>query len=138
MGGLRRHDPQARPRQHKYGAKKTGDGFPSKLEAAVYQMLCLREKAGEITNIRRQQVVRLSRAQINYKVDFSYDIPDGSTIYVEAKGMPTPEWKLKARLWEHYGPAPLEVWMGTYKALKLADIITPDPGICLSCGRLNV
>jgi hypothetical protein len=110
---------------NKYKAQRTGD-FPSRLEAAVYQLLYLRQKAGEISDIQRQVRCELTDAAIATKIDFSFvDVGSGSTIYCEAKGMATERWNLLKRLWAHYGPGKLEIWGGTYARPKLVDVIIP-------------
>jgi hypothetical protein len=123
-------------RRQKYDAKSV-DGFPSKLEAACYNMLHLMQKGGQIEKLKRQQTIKLTAAQIGYRVDFTYE-KNGETVYVEAKGFETPEWKLKKRLWAHYGPGTLEIWGGSYKSLKLKETLRPNSKICNSCGRILV
>jgi hypothetical protein len=120
-----------KPRKvNKFGAKRTADGFPSKLEAAVYQMLLLREKAGEITNIRRQHLVRFPCGP-GWKVDFSFtDCATGETVYCEAKGQELETYRLKKGMFagcpilESAGR--LEIWKGTYHRPRLTEKITPE------------
>jgi hypothetical protein len=110
---------------NKYKAQRTGD-FPSRLEAAVYQLLYLRQKAGEISDIQRQVRCELTDAAIATKIDFSFiEVASGQTIYAEAKGCVTDRWNLLKRLWAHYGPGKLEIWGGTYARPKLVDVIIP-------------
>lgn len=112
--------------KNKYGAVSTGS-FPSKLEAAVYQILLLRERSGEVKEIRRQHVVSLTEAKINYKVDFSCTLTStGETLFVEAKGYATDVWNLKKRLWEYYGPGKLEIWCGDYRRPFLKETVIPE------------
>jgi hypothetical protein len=35
------------------------------------------------------------------------------------------EWKIKKKLWEHVGPAPLDIYMGSYRNLKLVETVIP-------------
>ena len=113
----------------KYRAKRTADGFPSKLEASVYQMLLLREKAGEIKNIRRQHAVQFACGP-RWKVDFSFtDCATGETVYCEAKGAELETYRLKKRM---YAGCPvlesagkLEIWKGTYARPVLVEEIKP-------------
>ncbi len=116
-------------RKPKYGAKRTsrGDlGFASKLEASLYDLLILREKAGEINQIRSQPRVLLSDAKISWKVDFSaHHIPTNQTLYFEAKGVSTADFRIKLKLWRFYGPGPLELWKGNYQKPELVEIIFP-------------
>jgi len=109
----------------KFGAKRTevhGRSFASKLEAAVYMILLLREKAGEISDIECQVQVALSAAGIIYKPDFRFETPAGP-VFAEAKGFDTPEWRLKLRLWKAYGPAPLEIWRGSATKPVLTETV---------------
>jgi hypothetical protein len=109
--------------KNKYSAVAK-DGFPSKLEAAVYDILLLREKAKEIKDIRRQVRVELTKAAIAAKIDFAFiDVRSGETVYCEAKGSDTERWILIKRLWPHYGPANLEIFKGRYTRPQLVEII---------------
>lgn len=105
-----------------YGAKRTR-GFPSKLEAAVYDMLVL--KHGKENVLRQQPIVlqggkRVTR--ITWKVDFKV-LTGESFYYVEAKGFPTDVYKLKLKLYRGLDPrpAPLEIWGGSSKRLVLME-----------------
>jgi hypothetical protein len=111
---------------HKYKAKRT-DGFPSKLEAAVYGKLLEREKFGLIKNIKRQQVVTLINCdhcgtRMTWKVDFSFE-ENGRTVFCEAKGIETDDYKRKVKQWRESPPARLEIWKGIYKNPKLIEVI---------------
>jgi hypothetical protein len=110
--------------RNKFNAKRV-NGFASKLEAAVYSILIARQMAGEIKNIKCQQVVVLSDAKINYKADFSYEAQDGSTVWVEAKGVEQEIWRLKKKLWSAYGPGKLEIYKGSYQRPFLAETLVP-------------
>lgn len=112
---------------HKYGARRTiidGKAFPSKLEAAVYSILSLMQKAGEISDLSCQHTVRISEAQIPWKVDFSFT-RDGKTVYCEAKGIETSDYLIKKKLWKYYGPGKLEIYKGRYTNPKIAEVIDP-------------
>ena len=100
------------------------DGMASKLEAAVRQILFLREKAGEIRDIKSQCRVELTLACIATKVDFCFtDCSTGETVYAEAKGFETDRWKIIKRLWRFYGPAKMEIWTGSYSNPKMTEEI---------------
>lgn len=89
-------------------------------------MLALRENSGEISQIRQQVKVYLTRARILYICDYSYfNLSTETTEYVEMKGVETASWRLKRRLWEYYGPGLLAVYKGTYKKPYLDEIIIP-------------
>jgi len=115
---------------HKYSAERStraGRSFASKLEAALFDLLVLREKAGEIREISQQAQIVLSQAKIIYKPDFMFvDCKTGRTVFAEAKGYETPEWRIKRRLWLAYGPSPLEVWKGSHRRLTLSETLMPQ------------
>lgn len=102
-------------RWNKYGSKKTevdGVTFDSKKEAKRYQELRILEKAGEITDLRRQVKFELIPSQringkvaeraVEYKADFVYT-QDGQTIVEDTKGFRTKDYiiKRKLMLWVH-------------------------------------
>jgi hypothetical protein len=102
------------------------NGFASKLEAALYQQLWLRQCAGEIRELKCQESVWLTEARIEYKADFSFfDVKQSCKVWAEAKGFETAIWKLKLRLYRTYGPGPLELYYGTAKNVWLAETIIP-------------
>lgn len=120
--------------RHKYGAKPVtieGEAFPSKLEGAVYQMLKLRERAGEIRDIRRQSSIVLKSkcnecgdGPVVWKCDFSFeDAATGARVYAEAKGVETSDYKKRKRLWKAKPPAKLEIWKGSWQRPKLVEVI---------------
>lgn len=116
------------PKKNKYHATRTADGFPSKLESSVYGILQLREKAGEISDIKRQVPVILQDGppdvKIAWRLDFSFiENSTKQIVYVEAKGIPTGEYKLKLKLWRKNPPGPLEIYMGHYSKPSLVERI---------------
>jgi len=120
---------------HKYKAKKqnfAGRSFDSKGEASLMTLLMLRQRAGEFVEIQQQDSVYLTDARILYRPDFKCTKPDESFLWVEFKGFETRDWRIKRRLWIHYGPGPLEIWKGSYSASKLHEIIIPKTNIIKS------
>lgn len=110
-----------------YGAKSV-DGFPSKLEKAVYDLLKLREITGEIEDIKRQETVVLQdgpqNMRITWRVDFSFiDVKTGKKVYAEAKGYPTEVYALKLKMFRKNPPGRLEIYKGTYKNPILTEVI---------------
>jgi len=106
----------------------------SKLEKAVGEHLRLLEKAGELRDVREQVRVQVCcgdpecrRAMAIHLIpDFSaFDVKLGKTVYFEAKGFETPEYRIKRRLWMHYGAGPLRVFQGTYKKFSMTEEINP-------------
>jgi hypothetical protein len=85
-------------RKHKYSAKPTihdGIRFDSKREAHRYAELKLLEKAGRISNLRRQVRDALV-IQTTYVADFVYD-EGGEEIVEDVKGHRTREYLQKRR-----------------------------------------
>lgn len=115
-------------RKHKYGASKTerhGMSFSSKLEASLYDQLLLMQMAKEIKSIQVQDHVYLTDARIQYIADYKCLMADDTTEWFEAKGFETPVWRIKRRLWMHYGPGKLHIYMRCGSGLKLDETIIP-------------
>jgi hypothetical protein len=85
------------------GAKKTtrdGITFDSAKEANRWTELTLEERAGKITNLRRQVPFALVVNRINvanYVADFVY-LRNGREVVEDSKGMRTEVYRLKAKL----------------------------------------
>lgn len=113
----------------KYGNKKTehaGYSFGSKLEAAGFDLLKLKELAGEIKILNVQDRVSLTNANIIYIADFKcLDIATNKEYWVEIKGFETDVWRIKRRLWMHYGPGRLIVYKGNKHGLFIDEEILP-------------
>lgn len=95
----------------------------------MFQILLLREKAGEIKNIRSQVTLRLTRANIGYRCDFvATDSVTGEDFGIEGKGdYPNAVWDLKKRLCKYYFPlSRLEIWTGSHNNPKLTEVIVPE------------
>lgn len=95
---------------HKYNAKRTtidGEVFDSKSEALRHQELLLLERAGEISNLRRQVEFILQDAfvmtsgervrSITIVVDWMYE-EDDHLVLEDRKGMETEAFKIKWKL----------------------------------------
>lgn len=93
--------------RNKYGAKKTVVGdikFDSKKEANRWMDLQLLERAGEISDLKRQVKVELigqhypiytrTGRKMKLTFDFSY-VENGITIYEDAKGYPTRDYEVR-------------------------------------------
>lgn len=105
--------------------KHAGRSFASKLEAAVFDILTLRVRAGDIRDLRCQHTVDLIGG-IRWRVDFSaVDCATGELFFAEAKGFPTQEYKMKLKLWPECRTEKLEIWGGSYKKPKLMQTIIP-------------
>lgn len=103
-----------------------GHSHRSGLETSVCAMLQRREREHEIVLEQVEDHVYLTDARILYIPDFRCrNVKTCLSFYVEAKGFETPEWRIKRRLYQHYGRHPLEIWMGTAARPFLKEIIIP-------------
>ncbi len=114
----------------KYNEAKTerpgGLSFASKLEAAVFDMLYMQEKTGQIRIDKIQAHVYLTDARILCIPDFMItNLETGRQEFIEAKGFSTERFLLIKKLWGYYGPATLKIYKGTYKKIFLAETVTP-------------
>jgi hypothetical protein len=116
--------------KNKFGAVKTicsaGHPHPSGLESSVCEIHILREKAGDIRNLKWQATVLLAFG-IKWKVDWSYELaPNWILAFSEAKGAEDRGYKLKIRMWkEGCGKGPLEIWKGTARRPMLVQTVHP-------------
>lgn len=97
-------------RRNKFNAVRTevdGHFFASKKEARVYAQLTLRQKAGEIKDLKCQVKIPLLAYGLEgrfeqiatYIVDFTfYDMKEARLRYVDAKGVKTALFILKAKI----------------------------------------
>ena len=108
--------------KHKYAAKRTvidGLPFPSKAEAAYYDVLKLLLKNGEIKGFIRQPTFTLGCPENVYRPDFLVFNIDGGVFAVDVKGFETSKFKRDVKLWRAYGPCKLSIIKGG----KCAEII---------------
>lgn len=96
---------------NKYGARKVkapdGQVFDSVKEYHRWGMLKLLERAGRISDLKRQVSYELIPKQqgeraCSYVADFTY-MEDGKLVVEDCKGFRTPEYRLKRKLmlWVH-------------------------------------
>lgn len=91
-------------RRAKYGNIKTEfDGvlYDSKREAKRAGELALLQRAGQISDLKRQERFALvvnDQPICTYVCDFSYRDHTGQRVIEDSKGFQTPEFKLKAKL----------------------------------------
>ena len=97
--------------KHKYRAQRTevdGIKFGSNKEANYYKELLLKVNAGFVVFFLRQTPFHLPGGVV-YRCDFQEFHSDGTVHFVEIKGFPTPEWKIKKKLVESLYPIKIEV-----------------------------
>ncbi|MFM0243805.1 DUF1064 domain-containing protein [Paraburkholderia sediminicola] len=97
-------------RRSKFGNRQAvvdGITFDSEREAKRYCVLKLREKAREISNLRMQvpfvivEATTIAGKRVReriYIADFVYDLPHGSMVVEDSKGMQTPMYRIKRQL----------------------------------------
>lgn len=101
-----------------------GYSFASKLEATVYLELKRYSREALLKILEHQPRVYLTEARILYIPDFKcLDLRTEEIFFVEAKGFETTDWKIKKRLWIHYGPANLHIWKGSFKRPSISQIV---------------
>lgn len=85
-----------------------GITFDSKMEADYYRHLCILRDLGEIKTFVRQPAFLLqpkfrkngkTYRPITYVADFGVVYKDGSKKVIDVKGLPTPVFKLKAKIY---------------------------------------
>jgi len=108
-----------------------GRSFASKLERRVGTILCARLHAGEIEDLRFQDAVHLSDADISWRVDFSYiELEEpfpGQRVWHEAKGQESEGYGIKLRLFMVYGPGPLRITKAGVGGNLTEKVIIPKP-----------
>jgi len=127
--GIRRKTSRAQS----YGAKRVesclpllaGRRFDSQLERSVGEWLAARQMNGEISDLRFQVQVKLTRAAVGWRIDFSY-IENGRLYYHETKGFGSEPYKIKLRLFRVYGDAPLRISKGSAARHKIVETVYPS------------
>lgn len=97
---------------HKYGAKRTeynGESYPSKLEADYARHLDMLQVGGVVKWWERGKPLALipregRYAPVTYTPDFWVWEHTGEQYWVETKGVETPVFRLKMRLFRHVFP----------------------------------
>jgi hypothetical protein len=108
----------------KYNAKRvTIDGikFDSKAEGEYYLFL---KNSDNFEILDMQTKIYLSRAKLLYKPDFLVkDHIEKSVYYIDIKGLETPVFKLKKRLWKAYIKDELRLIKKSGKNFKTIEVI---------------
>jgi len=116
---------QARQTAH---VKQELDGysFASGLERDTYLHLKLMKAAGEISAIRCQVTINITK-YIRWRIDFECDDIEGNVFYVEAKGFETEDYKLKKKAYKEFGKFPLYVYIRYGKdQVTIKETIFPE------------
>lgn len=103
----------------KFHAKKTTVGdltFDSKLEARRWNELLMLQRAGAILGLERQvpfEMIVNGHLICTYRADFVYvQTATGERVVEDAKGVMTPEFRLKAKLMEAIHGIVINIWTG--------------------------
>lgn len=107
-------------KRNKFNAVKQ-NGYDSKMEARAGAELEILKKGGVIKDFKRQVSVPLVVNGVtvaNWKVDFCVARADGSDFYYEIKGMPTPEYNLKRKLFLAIYPD-WELWVNDERVSRV-------------------
>ncbi len=93
-----------------------GRSIHSLLEMSVAAILELRERAGEIKILARQDKITFTWNGVKiiaYIPDFKLqDLRSGEIYWAEAKGFKDALWSVKEACWRAAGPGRLEMWEG--------------------------
>lgn len=108
-----------------------GRSFRSKAEAQFYLYLKSLEQNKEIANIRCEVKVNLLPGKRNERVDYYVDfvvteLPSNEDVYCEVKGFETDKWKIKLKLWRHFGPGRLKIYKVGWNKLELFEEVIPS------------
>lgn len=114
----------------KYGNTKHSCGgytFDSGLERDVFSHLQMLERAGLVSALIVKPNVYLTDARILMIPDFVvFDNKLNEPVFHEAKGAETAVYRIKRRLWKHYGPNRLVVWKRFgKKEIEIAETVIP-------------
>lgn len=104
-----------------------GYSFASKGEAALFDLLKLREIAGEIREIKHQDSVFFGRERKKFVPDFKFfDIKSDTYRWAEFKGFEQADWPWKRVAWMLAGPGLLDVYKGSHTKIFLFETLVPD------------
>lgn len=113
--------------KNKFGNKPASSGgrsFQSKAERDLFTYLDSLQRVGAISNLKCQTQVHLTDSKILYKPDFSFE-ENGVKVWAEMKGFETDVWRIKRRLWMHYGPGELRIYKKLGQNISLTETIKP-------------
>lgn len=111
---------EKRSQKNKFNAQlvkdSAGRSVHSLLEMSVGKLYELRERAGEIKILARQDKITFEWNGVKiiaYIPDFKLqDLRTGEIFWGEAKGFKDALWSVKAACWRAAGPGRLEMWEG--------------------------
>jgi len=110
-------------RSNKYHARRSF-GFDSNAERDYADVLEIKKRGGLIKDfIHHPPAVKWGNAPYtaSWRIDFLVTLNDDTEIYVEYKGMPTPEYKIKFKWFKSDNVAPIII-MGGNKTKGFVEI----------------
>ena len=120
-----------RIKKHKYNAKKTvvdGISFDSKAEAEYYIHLKYLQSINIVRSFYLQPVINIipkfkyegkTIRKMDYRLDFKVEYTDGTTEYIDIKGMATTDAKMKLKLARYFNQDKKITWIS--RSLKYGD-----------------
>lgn len=120
-----------RIKKHKYNAKKTvvdGISFDSKAEAEYYIHLKYLQSINVVRSFYLQPVINIipnfkydgkTIRKMDYRLDFKVEYTDGTTEYIDIKGMATTDAKMKLKLARYFNQDKKITWIS--RSLKYGD-----------------
>lgn len=85
-------------------------GGRSGAEGAMMERLRARELAGEIANIRREQLIQITPS-ISHKLDFIFfEFSRGSDVGAEIHFFQDPAWDQKEKCYRDFAIFPVQIW----------------------------
>ena len=116
--------------QNKYNARRSkcalGHNHGSAFEAAVCATLQLRERAGEIRDIKTQVRIHLV-GKLFWNIDFQYtDCATGEICFAESKGFETQRYVAQKQAYSGCRKERLEIYKGSAIRPYVAEVIKPN------------
>ena len=120
-----------RIKKHKYNAKKTvvdGISFDSKAEAEYYIHLKYLQSINIVRSFYLQPIINIipnfkyegkTIRKMDYRLDFKVEYTDGTTEYIDIKGMATTDAKMKLKLARYFNQDKKITWIS--RSLKYGD-----------------
>lgn len=120
-----------RIKKHKYNARKTvvdGISFDSKAEAEYYIHLKYLQSINVVRSFYLQPVINIipnfkydgkTIRKMDYRLDFKVEYTDGTTEYIDIKGMATTDAKMKLKLARYFNQDKKITWIS--RSLKYGD-----------------
>ena len=120
-----------RIKKHKYNARKTvvdGISFDSKAEAEYYIHLKYLQSINVVRSFYLQPVINIipnfkydgkTIRKMDYRLDFKVEYTDGTTEYIDIKGMATTDAKMKLKLARYFNQDKKTTWIS--RSLKYGD-----------------